>query len=127
MRVVYTVDEQAVTPADLFHLLCFGFNSQLEACSSYVDLGATAFDNLDGDVTAMIVTGGLPIDTSIIGTQTITYDVTDSSGNAAKTKKRYVQVEQRCFVFRFVSFRFVPALSLHKRYRRKALGALLDM
>lgn len=55
-------------------------------------MGATAFDNADGDITSMIVTGGLPIDTSIIGTQTITYDVTDTSGNAAKTKKRFVEV-----------------------------------
>ena len=38
---------------------------------------------MDGDLTASIVTGGLPIDTSVVGNHTVTYDVSDSSGNAA--------------------------------------------
>ena len=49
----------------------------------YNDAGATAADAVDGDLTANIVTGGLPIDTSAVGSHTVTYDVSDSSGNAA--------------------------------------------
>ena len=58
----------------------------------YADAGATALDAYDGDITEFIVTGGLPIDTSVIGTYTVTYDVTDSSGNAAVQVTRTVNV-----------------------------------
>ena len=46
------------------------------------DAGATAWDAFDGDLTASIVTVN-PVDTAILGTYTVTYNVTDSSGNAA--------------------------------------------
>ena len=40
-----------------------------------------------------VVTGGdFPINTSVPGIYTITFDVSDSSGNAALTKSRVVQV-----------------------------------
>ena len=58
----------------------------------YADAGATAFDNLDGDVTGNIVVGGLPIDTSIVGSHIVTYDVTDSDGNPAIQVTRTVNV-----------------------------------
>ena len=51
----------------------------VEAGSVYIDAGATAFDDGDGDVTASIVTVN-PVDTSTLGTYTVTYTVTDSSG-----------------------------------------------
>jgi len=60
--------------------------------SIYNDAGATAFDNYDGHITASIVTGGLPIDTNTLGTNTVTYDVTDSAGNAAIQVTRTVNV-----------------------------------
>ena len=60
--------------------------------STYVDAGATAWDNVDGDITSSIIVGGLPVDTSAVGTNIITYDVTDSSGNPATQVTRTVNV-----------------------------------
>ena len=64
----------------------------VEAGSVYTDAGATALDNYDGDLTSSIVTGGLPINTNILGTHTVTYDVNDSNGNAAIQVSRTVNV-----------------------------------
>jgi hypothetical protein len=57
----------------------------------YVDKGATATDNLDGDITAKIVKAGT-VNTAIPGTYTITYDVTDLAGNTAVRVSRSVIV-----------------------------------
>ncbi|MBI1222296.1 MAG: DUF5011 domain-containing protein [Bacteroidetes bacterium] len=54
---------------------------------SYTELGATATDNLDGNLTPFIMITQ-SIDTSIAGTYTISYDVTDTAGNAANTVTR---------------------------------------
>src|SRR5574342_448131 len=64
----------------------------VELGSVYLDAGATALDNLDGDITGSIVVGGDIVDTSTVGTYTITYDVTDSLGNAAVQVIRTVNV-----------------------------------
>ena len=63
----------------------------VEAGSTYTDAGATAMDNFDGDITANIVTVN-PVDTSILGMYTITYNVSDSSGNKAVEVTREVTV-----------------------------------
>jgi hypothetical protein len=57
----------------------------------YIDSGATAIDNIDGDLTSSIVTTG-EVNTSIVGNYTITYTVSDSAGNTA-TARRQVTVE----------------------------------
>ena len=63
----------------------------VEVGTTYTDLGATASDNYDGDISADInVTN--PVDTSVIGTYTVTYNVTDSSGNDATEVTRVVNV-----------------------------------
>ena len=64
----------------------------VEVGSVYTDDGATATDNYDGDLTASIIVGELPVDTSVIGTHIITYDVTDSSYNHAIQVTRTVYV-----------------------------------
>jgi hypothetical protein len=51
----------------------------------YVDAGATSTDNVDGNITASIITAGLPVDTSATGTQTVTYTVTDGAGNSTSS------------------------------------------
>lgn len=52
----------------------------------YNDSGATAKDDLDGNISSKItVSGG--VDTSRIGTQTIVYTVQDSSGNTASVER----------------------------------------
>ena len=58
---------------------------------TYTDVGATALDNIDGDITSLIVTTGLPINTSATGTQYVTYLVIDGAGNSA-TSTRAVNV-----------------------------------
>ena len=63
----------------------------LEIGTPFLDPGATALDAEDGDLTASIVTGG-QVETDTIGTYTLTYDVTDSSGNAAAQLSRMVTV-----------------------------------
>lgn len=48
---------------------------------TYTDLGATATDNVDGDVTSKIVINSTV--SNIPGTYTVTYTVTDNAGNMA--------------------------------------------
>lgn len=60
--------------------------------ATYTDAGATANDNLDGDLTSDIVVGGDTVHTDIAGDYTITYDVSDYSGNAADQVTRVVHV-----------------------------------
>jgi len=57
----------------------------------YSDDGATALDNIDGDITIQIVTNNL-VDTAIAGNYTVTYNVSDSAGNAALEVTRTVTV-----------------------------------
>ena len=53
----------------------------VEVGSTYTDLGATASDNYDGDITDDIVIGGDSVDTSTVGQYTVTYNVSDDAGN----------------------------------------------
>lgn len=69
-----------------------GGNVNIYQGTVYVDAGATALDNLDGDITANIITTGLPIDTSTLGAYAIHYNVSDSSGNKAIEMTRTVNV-----------------------------------
>lgn len=63
----------------------------LEVGSSYSDLGATANDTEDGNITSSITSSG-SVDTSTLGTYTLTYDVTDISGNVATQVTRTVNI-----------------------------------
>ncbi|MFA5838928.1 MAG: immunoglobulin-like domain-containing protein, partial [Candidatus Paceibacterota bacterium] len=59
----------------------------------YTDQGATAQDNEDGNITANIVATGLPINTSVLGTYTIRYNVSDSQSLSAIEVTRTVIVQ----------------------------------
>ena len=61
----------------------------LELGTAYSDAGATAFDVVDGTVT--VTTTGT-VDSSAVGTYTITYTASDSSGNAATAVTRTITV-----------------------------------
>ena len=63
----------------------------IEVGSDYTDDGATASDNYDGDITDDIVVVN-PVDTDVVGTYTITYNVSDAAGNAATEVTRTVNV-----------------------------------
>ena len=58
---------------------------------SYSDPGATASDNIDGNITSSIVTVN-PVNTAVVGTYTVTYNVSDAAGNAATQVTRTVYV-----------------------------------
>ena len=64
----------------------------IEVGDTYIDAGATAKDNYDGDITSNIVTVS-NVDTAIVGSYTVTYDVSDANGTAAATVTRIVSVE----------------------------------
>lgn len=59
---------------------------------TYVDAGATATDDVDGDITALIEVSG-SVDTNTIGTYIITYSVSDSAGNLATATRNVNVVE----------------------------------
>ena len=63
----------------------------IEVGTTFTDPGATASDAGDGDLTSSIVVSG-SVDTSTIGTYTLTYDVSDTSGNPADSVTRTVNV-----------------------------------
>lgn len=59
--------------------------------SSYIDAGATAVDNIDGDITANIIVTGA-VNANLAGTYSVVYNVKDSAGNSAKTVSRTIYV-----------------------------------
>jgi hypothetical protein len=59
---------------------------------TYADAGATASDAVDGDLTSRIVVTN-PVNTTVLGTYTVTYTVADLSGNAAVPVTRTVTVQ----------------------------------
>ncbi len=61
---------------------------------TFTDPGATATDDLDGDLTSSIITTGT-VDTSTVGTYTLTYSVSDSASNIVSTT-RTVIVNEVC-------------------------------
>jgi hypothetical protein len=65
----------------------------LRVGNAYMDAGASAIDDKDGDITARITTDN-PVDTSRASTYVITYSVSDMAGNSA-TITRTVIVNSR--------------------------------
>ena len=63
----------------------------IEVGSDYVDEGATAEDDFDGDISTQIIIEN-PVDTSILDTYIITYNVQDAAGNDAQEVIRAVDV-----------------------------------
>ena len=63
----------------------------VELGSTYTDAGATASDNIDGDISANIVTVN-PVNTNLAGTYIVTYNVSDAADNAAAEVTRTVNV-----------------------------------
>ena len=57
-----------------------GNTISLNVGNIYTELGATAYDDVDGDISAKIITTGT-VNTSVAGTYTITYTASDAAGN----------------------------------------------
>jgi len=62
--------------------------------STFTDPGATGSDDRDGDLPSERGVGGDSVDSGAPGTYVITYNVSDSSGNAATEVTRTVVVEE---------------------------------
>jgi hypothetical protein len=67
--------------------------------STYTDAGATATDDVDGDLTNSIVTSGI-VNTAVEGTYTITYTVSDLAGNTVSVT-RTVNVLKKTYTYSY--------------------------
>jgi hypothetical protein len=84
-RVINVVDVTAPV------LTLVGGKQTIELGNTYNELGATAIDNSDGDISSNIVINTSAINLSIIGTYIINYTISDNAGNQA-SKTREVEV-----------------------------------
>ncbi|WP_053002612.1 immunoglobulin-like domain-containing protein [Kordia jejudonensis] len=91
-QVTRTVNVFADTTAPLI-VLNGNATINLNVGDAYTELGATATDNIDGNLTNGIVTTGT-VDTSVAGTYTIRYNVSDAAGNAAAEAIRTIFVNE---------------------------------
>jgi len=82
----------------------------------YVDCGASAIDNYDGDLTSRITVTNR-VDWTRIGTYYVTYSVSDASGNTATAVRRVSVVDGEIPV---ITLRGAPAMSV------KWLGKFTD-
>ena len=60
---------------------------------TYLEPGATATDDVDGDISDQIVIDATAVNTTVAGTYSVTYNVNDASGNAAVEIVRTVIVD----------------------------------
>ncbi|HHI94771.1 MAG TPA: DUF5011 domain-containing protein [Gammaproteobacteria bacterium] len=60
--------------------------------SAYTELGASAVDNVNGNISANIMADASEVNTAIAGAYSVTYNVTDAAGNAAIQVTRTVNV-----------------------------------
>jgi len=59
---------------------------------TYTELGATASDNVDGDISANIAINATAVNTATLGSYSVRYNVSDAAGNAASPMNRTVSV-----------------------------------
>ena len=67
-------------------------NVTVQLGGTYEELGATATDNVDGNITKDEITVTGEVDTNTVGTYTVTYAVSDAAGNAAVEVTRTVTI-----------------------------------
>ncbi len=90
IRVVNVVDPASQPPAIT---LIGSENINLTIDEPYIELGATAQDPEDGNISADIVIDNSTVDTSVTGIYTVTYNVSDSQGLSAEQVIRTVTVQ----------------------------------
>lgn len=61
----------------------------IEAGYGYTEAGATAFDNVDGNITSLIDTIGA-VDTTTVGTYVLVYTVADADGNTDTVRRTVI-------------------------------------
>ncbi len=89
----YTVNIGAGTPDTTAPVITLTGAStiNLNVGDTYTEQGATATDNIDGNLTSSIVISGT-VNTNAAGTYTVNYNVSDAAGNAASQVSRTVNV-----------------------------------
>ena len=86
VRTVYVLDIERPV------ITLLGSNPlEINKGTTYTDAGATATDDVDGDITDDITVTST-VDTSTVGTYTVTYNVSDAAGNAATPVVRTITV-----------------------------------
>ena len=92
--------KQPITQSDTTKpiITLIGGNITLTLGDTYTDLGATAMDNIDGNITDNIIVYN-PLNVLVEGNYTITYDVNDTAGNSALEVSRIVEVKQAPHVY----------------------------
>ncbi|MCK0108346.1 DUF5011 domain-containing protein [Flavobacteriaceae bacterium S0825] len=90
----YTIIIEGSTPDTTVPVITLNGASimNLTVGDTYTEQGATAIDNIDGDLTSSIVVGGDTVDTNMVGTYVVTYNVSDAAGNVAAEVTRTVNV-----------------------------------
>ena len=88
IRTINVIDDISPT------ISLFGVSSVIiEVGSTFSDSGASAIDNYDGSIPLSSFSINSNLDTSTVGSYSITYDVSDSSGNPAIQVTRTVEVQ----------------------------------
>ena len=89
------VTNQNIIPQDTTApvITLIGNNPQIiQLGNPYIELGATATDDVDGDLSSSIIINASLVNTSIVGLYNVTYNVADSSGNQATEVNRTINV-----------------------------------
>ncbi|MBD0379472.1 DUF4185 domain-containing protein [Paenibacillus sp. WST5] len=93
---------------------------------TFTDAGATATDNEDGDLSHKIVVTGT-VNTSIIGTYPLTYNVSDADGNAAIPVTRTVNVKGQAYTVSHAAFKGIDGSTLHTMPKKGFVTASADI
>ncbi len=72
---------------------------------NYVEAGYTASDDADGDITKNVKVTG-QVDTAVNGTYTLTYTVSDSSGNTATATRKIIVCSESDIIFNKICLTF---------------------
>ncbi len=86
-----TPGESYLLPPEPVIKVTGGRNIEVPVGTDYEDMGATALDDVDGDVSSSVAVDTSEVDTSKTGSFTVWYSVTDSNGNYSR-KSRTVKV-----------------------------------
>lgn len=91
--IVVTVNNTSIIPDTTAPVITLLGTSPIDVVqgSAYTDAGATALDNIDGNITSNITVVN-PVNTAVLGTYTVTYNVSDAALNAATQVTRTVNV-----------------------------------
>ncbi|MDC1061074.1 DUF5011 domain-containing protein, partial [Flavobacteriaceae bacterium] len=97
--LINTTQSLAVTNDNVPPSIELNGNARVELTlgNTYTDPGATATDDIDGDLTNSIAVSG-SVDASTVGTYTLTYTVADAASNVASATRTVIVTEAECII-----------------------------